>query len=109
MQKVIRKAEGNLRETLDRVINRLEELNRSVTNAEKLEESLEKLDALIDEGLLKSTGKEKLLTLKAEIEKNLSSYKNKMEAEVFQRTFDLMLLKRLREQAEIPRLSLFYL
>jgi len=32
-----------------------------------------------------------------------------MEAEVYQRTFDLMLLKRLREQAEIPRLSLFYL
>jgi hypothetical protein len=109
LQRVVRNAKGDLRETLERVINRLEELNQSFTNAEKLEESLEKLDALIDEGLLKSTGKEKLSTLKGEIEKNLGSYKNKMEAEVYQRTFDLMLLKRLREQAEIPRLSLFYL
>ena len=109
LQKVVRKAKGNLRETLERVVNRLEELNQSFTNAEKLEESLEKLDALIDEGLLKSTEKEKLLNLKAEIEKHLGSYKNKMEAEVYQRTFDLMLFKRLREQAEIPRLSLFYL
>ncbi len=31
------------------------------------------------------------------------------EREVYERTFDLMLLKRLREQAEIPRLSLFNL
>ena len=109
LQKVIRTATGDLRETLERVVNRLEELKQNFTNAEKLEESLEKLDALIDEGLLKSTKKENFLTLKAEIEKNLGSYKNKMEAEVYQRTFDLMLLKRLREEAEIPRLSLFYL
>ena len=109
LKRVIQKADGDFRETLERVVNRLEELNQNFTNAEKLEESLEKLDALIDEGLLKSTGKEKLSTLKTEIEKNLGSYKNKMEAEVYQRTFDLMLLKRLREQAELPRLSLFYL
>jgi hypothetical protein len=32
-----------------------------------------------------------------------------MEQEVYQRTFDLMLLKQLRERANVPRLSLFYL
>jgi hypothetical protein len=47
--------------------------------------------------------------LKAETEKNLASYRNKMEKDVFRRTFDLMILKKLREEAEIPRLSLFYL
>jgi hypothetical protein len=47
--------------------------------------------------------------LKSEIEKQIASYRNKMENEVYQRTVDLMLLKRLREQMEIPRLSLFYL
>ena len=47
--------------------------------------------------------------LKAETEKNLASYRDKMEKEVFQRTFDLMLLKKLREQSKVPRLSLFYL
>ena len=103
------KAKGDLRETLERVLSRLEELEQNFTSAEKLEESLEKLDALIDAGLLKSIEKEKLSTLKAEIEKNLGSYKNKMEAEVYERTFELMVLKRLREIAGIPRLSLFYL
>jgi hypothetical protein len=47
--------------------------------------------------------------LKSEIEKQIASYKIKMEPEVYERTFNLMLLKRLRESAEIPRLSLFYL
>jgi hypothetical protein len=32
-----------------------------------------------------------------------------MEAEAYQTTFDLMLMKRLREDAGVPRLSLFYL
>src|SRR5687767_14574275 len=47
------KSKGDLRETLDRVSSRLEELGQNITSAEKLEESLEKLDALIDESLLK--------------------------------------------------------
>ena len=109
LQAAKQKATGDLRETLERVLNRLAELEQNFASAEKLEESLEKLDALIDAELLKSTEKEKLSALKAETEKNLGSYKNKMEAEVYERTFELMLLKRLRESAEIPRLSLFYL
>lgn len=95
-----------LRETLERVENRLAELRGNFSNAETLEESLEKLDALVDDSLLHSFSTD---NLKSEIEKNLASYRNKMDAEVYQRTFDLMILKRLREQAEIPRLSLFYL
>jgi hypothetical protein len=47
--------------------------------------------------------------LKAEIEKQLAAHRNKMEREVYERTIVLMLLKTLREKAEIPRLSLFYL
>ena len=93
-------------ETIERVLQRLAELRESRLPAEKLEESLEKLDALIDEMLLQTSDIEHL---KAETEKNLASYRGKMEAEVFQRTFDLMILKKLREAAEIPRLSLFYL
>ena len=95
-----------LRETLERVENRLAELRESFSDAETLEDSLEKLDALVDESLLRS-----LLTddLKSEIEKSLASYRGKMDAEVYRRTFDLMIIKRLRQEAEIPRLSLFYL
>jgi hypothetical protein len=32
-----------------------------------------------------------------------------MEREVYEKTFDLIILKRLREETEIPRLSLFSL
>ena len=100
------KFKDELGETLERVESRLTELRESFSNAETLEESLEKLDSLIDEKLLQTFATD---SLKSEVEKNLASYKNKMDAEVYQRTFDLMILKRLRERAEIPRLSLFYL
>jgi len=100
------KVKGGLQATLEKVLNRLAEVKGKSHAAEKLEESLEKLDALIDESLLQNFETERL---KGEIEKQITSYKNKMEAEVYRRTLDLMLLKRLREQAEIPRLSLFYL
>lgn len=102
------KYSGELLETFERVLSRLKELQTDAPNPEKLEESLEKLDSLIDEALINSGG-EKLSALKKEIEKNLASYKAKMETEVYQRTFDLMLTKRLREDAKLPRLSLFYL
>jgi len=100
------KAVGGLREVLEKVFIHLSELRQKSHAAEKLEASLEKLDALIDASLLQNFETEKL---KGEIEKQIASYKTKMEREVYERTFDLMLLKRLREKAEIPRLSLFYL
>ena len=106
LQDAILKAEGNWRTALETVFNRLNALRQKPETAENLEESLEKLDALIDENLLQNF---EIAALKPEIETQIASYKTKMECDVYQRTFDLMLLKRLREQAEIPRLSLFYL
>lgn len=100
------KTDGDLRETLERVLNRLREVAEKFESAEKLEESLEKMDALIDETLLKTS---ETARFTGEIEKQTAAYKGKMDAEVFQRTFDLMLLKKLREERQIPRLSLFYL
>ncbi len=100
------KSANNLRAALETIQNRLTELKKQSPPVEKLEKVLEKLDALIDETLLENYETE---NLKIEIEKQTASYKNKMETEVYRRTFDLMLLKRLREQAEVPRLSLFYL
>lgn len=108
LEKAKEKASGELNESFERVLSRLRELRKDNSKPEKLEESLEKLDTIIDENLIKSSG-EKLFELQKEVEKNLASYKAKMETEVYRRTFDLMLTKRLREDAEIPRLSLFYL
>lgn len=103
------KAAENLRETLEVILRRLFELKKSTKEAEKLEETLEKLDSLIDESLLKTFEEKTLSEIEAKVSKQLASYKTKMEPDVYQRTFDLMLLKHLRERAEVPRLSLFYL
>lgn len=106
LEKSRQKAGGELRETLGKISRDLANLPQNAPDTETLEKTLENLDAQIDEALLKIDGAEKL---KGEIEKQIASYKTRMEREVYRRTFDLMLLKRLRETAEIPRLSLFYL
>ncbi len=101
------KAAGDFQQTLSEVSNRLAKLGEQPTHtAENLEESLEKLDAQIDQSLLRNFETKEL---KVAIEKQIASHKSKMEPEVYQRTFDLMLVKRLREQMQVPRLSLFYL
>lgn len=101
------KADGKLRDCLNEVLKRLTELENDCKTAENLEQALEKLDATIDEALLKSG----LATdeTNAEIKKQLAAYRGKMDADTYERTFNLMLLKRLRDGARIPRLSLFYL
>ena len=102
-------AKNELGETLERVWNRLQELKTGFTDAETLETDLTALEKLIDECLLANTANEEFALLKANTENQLKSYKPQMETEVYQRTFDLMLLKKLHEKHEIPRLSLFYL
>jgi hypothetical protein len=101
-----RKAKGDLGEVLSRAAERLDELKQSFADTETLENALGDLEKLIDETLLKTHENKEI---ESEIERGLTAYKNKMEAEVYRRTLDLMILKRLRENAEIPRLSLFYL
>ena len=64
------------------------------------------MDALLDETLLKYAKTE---TLQKEIESRLAAYQSKMERDVFSRTVELMVLKTLRENSKVPRLSLFYL
>lgn len=106
LEKARAKATGELRQTLERVLGRLPELQTSFTDAENLEDALTDLEKLIDNALLETFADSEI---KIEIEKQLHSYKSKMDAAAYRHTFDLMLLKRLREQADIPRLSLFYL
>ena len=100
------KVDGELSKTLNSVSNSLANLKVKFPDAETLENTLDSLDSLIDESLLEHHLTE---NLKTEVKKELASYRNKMDAEVYRRTFDLMLLKRLREQSAIPRLSLFNL
>lgn len=102
-------ANAALREVLERVLARLAELEKNYTDAESLETSLSDLEKIIDDALLETAEQKTLEKVNANAEKNLAAYRGKMDAEVFQKTFDLMILKSLREQSAIPRLSLFYL
>ena len=44
-----------------------------------------------------------------DIKKQLRPYRSHMDQAVYEQTFENLLLKRLREQFGVPRLSLFYL
>ncbi len=100
------KVNGELGKTLESVSSSLAILRERFLDAETLENTLDGFDSLIDESLLQYNSTE---NLKNEVKKELAVHRNKMNAEVYRRTFDLMLLKRLRDEAAIPRLSLFYL
>ena len=100
----------NLSEDFGRAIVRLTELKTNLTeDFEEIEKTLTDIENFLDRALLTNADKAHLTELEAETAKHLSNYKGKMEPEVYQKTYDLMLLKKLRDEAEIPRLSLFYL
>lgn len=101
-------------DTLARTIARLQDLKMDFEtavrpNAERLEDSLASLERMLDESLLTHVPAEELTAIRDETQTQLKSYRSRMDAEMYKQTFDNLLLKRLREQSSIPRLSLFYL
>lgn len=101
---------GNLQESIAHAVARLEALKRNpAADVETVEKELTAIENFLDAALLTNADSAHLTKLKKETAEHLSSYKAKMKPEVYQHTFELMLVKRLREEAEIPSLSLFYL
>ncbi len=101
-------------ETFLRVAMRLDELKEDFANskqpsAEILEESLSSLENLLSETLLKYSSAETLELFHTETADSLKSYRKTMTKEAYKKTFDLMLLKKLRDKYDVPRLSLFYI
>jgi hypothetical protein len=101
-------------DALSRAAARLKELEedfaRSVRpDAEKLEESLSGLEKLLDEALLAGTAADELADARRAAEEQLQPYRARMERAVFEQTLGNLLLKRLRDAFDLPRLSLFYL
>lgn len=78
-------------------------------DAQKLEQSLSGLERMISDAIRAVAGSEQIATIEGEVKEQLQPYRKKMEPAVYQQTFANLLLKRLREQFGIPRLSLFYL
>jgi hypothetical protein len=99
-----------LAEDLDRAVMRLEELRQNLgKDFEHVDKSLSDIEHLLDNALLTNSDKTHLSKLEREVLEQLKPYKSGMEKDAFKKTFDLMLLKRLREASDIPRLTLFYL
>ena len=76
---------------------------------ETVDATLGDIEKLLDRALLTNWEPNHLKVLRKEVSDQLRVYKAEMEAESYSNTFELMLLKRLREEAGIPRLGLFYL
>lgn len=78
-------------------------------DAQKLEQSLTGIERLLSEAVRAAAADEQIEEISKEIKKHLRPYRGQMEPAVYEQTVDNFLLKRLREQLGVPRLSLFYL
>jgi hypothetical protein len=100
----------NLSEDIARAVARLDELAANIGgDFETIDSTLADIEKLLDRGMLTNWEPTHLKALKREVSGQLKAYRSEMEADAYRNTFDLMLLKRLREEANIPRLGLFYL
>ncbi len=112
--KAIQRLEKNenefLREDISRAVTRLNELAGNLADdPETVDATLGDIEKLLDRAMLANWDKAHLKGIERDISSQLRGYKSDMEPEAYKTTYDLMLLKRLREEAGIPRLSLFYL
>lgn len=97
-------------EDIARAVTRLEELRDNLTgNLETIDKTLGDIEKLLDRSLLANFDKKQLEILEKEIAGQLRVYKAEMEKDAYTKTYEMMLLKRLREEAGVPRLNLFYL
>jgi hypothetical protein len=101
-------------ESLDRAASLIEQLTIDLaetprTDAQVLEDSLTGIERMLSDVLLSTTSTDQLEAIRGEIKKQLRPYRSHMDQAVYEQTFGNLLLKRLREQFGVPRLSLFYL
>ncbi len=105
--------EDDLSEAMMRAARLLGEIEQDLAsgaplNTRKLEDSLTGLERLLNDSMLAVASASELETQSAVVKDQLKPYRNHMEIEVYNQTFNNLLLKRLREQFAVPRLSLFY-
>ena len=108
-----RNKEDDLSEALTRATMLLVDIENDVASGatldtRKLEDSLTGLERMLNDAMLLVADKDGLDELRKEVKDQLKPYRTQMEAAAYKQTFDNLLLKRLREQFAIPRLSLFY-
>jgi hypothetical protein len=108
-----RNQEDDLSEALARAAGLLADIEKdfasgATLDTRKLEDSLTGLERLLNDSMLSVASSGMLDELEKGVKDQLKPYKAQMDAAVYKQTFDNLLLKRLREQFGMPRLSLFY-
>lgn len=109
-----RSGEDDLTEAISRVIDLLAELQKDFAtaarpDARKLEVSLTGLERTLSDALLRVVSQDEMAGTQKEVKEQLRPYRSHMDKAAYEQTFNNLLLKRLRESAGLPRLSLFYL
>ena len=107
------RTEDDLSEALARAAALLQEIRddlsaNGVLDTRRLEDSLTGLERMLNDAMLAVITPTELDALKSAVKDQLKPYRSQMETAVYTQTFDNLLLKRLREQFAVPRLSLFY-
>jgi hypothetical protein len=107
------KQEDDLSEAMMRAARLLGEIEQDLANGapldtRKLEDSLTGLERLLNDSMLAVASASELEVQRTAVKDQLKPYRNQMETAVYNQTFNNLLLKRLREQFAVPRLSLFY-
>jgi hypothetical protein len=101
---------ADLEEDVCRAVSRLRELDTAITgDLETIDGTLGDIEKVLERGMLSNWDRKHLKSLEKEVAGQLKAYKQDMDPESYKNTFDLMLLKRLREEAGVPRLGLYYL
>ena len=108
-----RKQEDDLSEGLTRAASLLTDIENdfasgATLDTRKLEDSLTGLERMLNDSMLSVASSGTLDELIKIVKDQLKPYRAQMDAAVYKQTFDNLLLKRLREQFAVPRLSLFY-
>jgi hypothetical protein len=103
-----------LTEAISRAVLLLEQIENDLASGAKLdtrrlEDSLTSLERMLSEALLLSIDSDQLKSAQNELKKQLKDYRKEMQEKDYEQMFNNLLLKRLREQLGVPRLSLFYL
>ncbi len=106
--------DDNLSEALERAASILDELTKDFASSaapdtRRLEDSLTGLERMLNDTLDSVVSPADRKSIEAEIVAQLRPYKTHMDKTMYQRTLDNLMVKRLREQFAVPRLSLFYL
>ncbi len=108
-----RKQEDDLSEALTRAIALLVDIEKdfasgATLDTRKLEDSLTGLERMLNDSMLSVAGASTLDEFKKGVKDQLKPYRAQMDAAAYKQTFDNLLLKRLREEFALPRLSLFF-